>query len=236
MKSRISLYAVLGLAVAFGGCATKAYVNQQTTPIQTKVDQVSTAQTQTASTLDQTRKDQQRDETQLSSTTEKANSADARSTDALTSATTANQKGDANAAAIADLRNNMDNYKSVGQTVVLFAVDKDTLSEDAKKALDALATQVGTVKHYYVAVEGFTDNTGPAAYNDSLSRRRAESVVNYLVGEKNLPVYRVQLVGLGEMKPVDPAHTHAARAKNRRVEVTIFSSDTSMAGGTTPGQ
>jgi OmpA-OmpF porin, OOP family len=230
MKSRISFLVVLGLTLAISGCATKAYVNQQTTPIQTKVDQVSTAQAQTASTLDQTRKDQARDETQLSATTEKANSADARSTDALTTATTANQKGDANAAAIADLRNNMDNYKSVGQTVVLFAVDKDTLTADAKTALDQLATQVGSVKHYYVAVEGFTDSTGAAAYNSALSRRRAESVVNYLVGEKGLPVYRVQLVGLGTMKPADPANTRAARAKNRRVEVTIFSSDTAMAG------
>ena len=54
--------------------------------------------------------------------------------------------------------------------------------------------------------------------------------MNYLVGEKNLPVYRVQLVGLGEMKPADPARTREARTKNRRVEVTIFSSDTAMAG------
>ncbi len=230
MKSRISIYVLMGLALAISGCATKAYVNQQTTPIQTKVDQVSTAQAQTASTLDQTRKDQARDETQLSATTEKANSADARSTDALNTATTANQKGDANAAAIADLRNNMDNYKPVGQTVVLFGVNKDTLTADAKKALDQLATQVGSFKHYYVAVEGFTDSTGSAEYNQALSRRRADSVVTYLVGEKNLPVYRVQLVGLGEMKPADPARTREARTKNRRVEVTIFSSDTAMAG------
>ena len=230
MKERIALYAVLGLVLVTGGCNSQAWVNQQIQPIQTKVDQVSTAQQQTAATLDQTRKDQARDETQLSATTEKANSADARSTDALNTATTADKKGDANAAAIAELRNNMDNYKSVAQTVVLFGVNKDTLTADAKKTLDGLATQVGTFKHYYVAVEGFTDNTGSAAYNDALSRRRAESVVNYLVGEKNLPVYRVQLVGLGQSKPVDPAHTHAARAKNRRVEVTIFSSDAAMGG------
>ena len=48
MKSRISIYVLMGLALAISGCATKAYVNQQTTPIQTKVDQVSTAQAQTA--------------------------------------------------------------------------------------------------------------------------------------------------------------------------------------------
>ncbi len=230
MKERIALYAVLGLALATGGCSNQAYTNQQIQPIQTKLDQVSTAQQQTAATLDQTRKDQARDETQLSATTEKANSADARSTDALNTATTADKKGDANAAAIAELRNNMDNYKSVAQTVVLFGVNKDTLTADAKKTLDQFATQVASYKHYYVAVEGFTDSTGTAAYNDALSQRRAESVVNYLVGEKNLPVYRVQLVGLGESKPVDPAHTHAARAKNRRVELTIFSSDAAMAG------
>jgi outer membrane protein OmpA-like peptidoglycan-associated protein len=235
MKERISLFVVLGLTLATGGCATKAYVDQQIQPIQTKVTEVTTTQQQQGATLDQTRKDQARDETQLNATTEKANSADARSTDALTTATTADKKSDANTVSIAALRDSIDNYKSVAQTVVLFGINKDTLTADAKKDLDQLASQVGGLKHFYVAIEGFTDSTGGAAYNDALSQRRAQSVMDYLVGVKNLPVYRVQIVGLGDTKPVDPAHTRAARTKNRRVEVTIFSSDAAMAA-TSPMQ
>ncbi len=40
-----------------------------------------------------------------------------------------------------------------------------------------------------------------------------------------MPVYRIQIVGLGKDKPVDEGKNRAAREKNRRVEVTVFSAD-----------
>jgi len=49
--------------------------------------------------------------------------------------------------------------------------------------------------------------------------------VNYLVAKRGIPSYRIHMVGLGEEKPVDEAHNRAARAKNRRVEVKVFSAD-----------
>ncbi len=58
--------------------------------------------------------------------------------------------------------------------------------------------------------------------------RRADRVVHYLVTQHNVPLYRIHLVGLGKAKPVDEGKTHAARAKNRRVEVTIFSADSAL--------
>jgi hypothetical protein len=50
-------------------------------------------------------------------------------------------------------------------------------------------------------------------------------VVGYLVAKHDIPIYRIHMVGLGEEKPVDDGHNRAARAKNRRVEVKIFSAD-----------
>jgi len=63
-----------------------------------------------------------------------------------------------------------------------------------------------------------------------LSRRRAEAVQTYLVAQQNIPVYRIQIVGLGKDKPVNDEKTRNDREKNRRVEVTIFSADTSGQG------
>jgi outer membrane protein OmpA-like peptidoglycan-associated protein len=56
-----------------------------------------------------------------------------------------------------------------------------------------------------------------------LSRRRAEAVQTYLVAKHNVPVYRIQIVGLGVDKPVNEQKTRDQREKNRRVEVTLFS-------------
>jgi peptidoglycan-associated lipoprotein len=58
-----------------------------------------------------------------------------------------------------------------------------------------------------------------------LSRRRANSVAEYLVAKHDIPIYRIHMIGLGEEKPVDEGHDRAARAKNRRVEVKVFSAD-----------
>ena len=62
-----------------------------------------------------------------------------------------------------------------------------------------------------------TDKIGSADYNEALSRRRADRVVAYLVTKHDIPVYRIQLVGLGKEKPVDEGRNREARAKNRVV-------------------
>ena len=59
-------------------------------------------------------------------------------------------------------------------------------------------------------------------------------MVEYLVGEHNVPVYRIRMVGLGMMKPVDEGRGRAANAKNRRVEVTLFSADQNLALNSLP--
>ena len=56
-------------------------------------------------------------------------------------------------------------------------------------------------------------------------RRRAEAVQTYLVAQRNVPVYRIQIVGLGKDKPVNDEKTRDDRQKNRRVQVTIFSAE-----------
>ncbi len=219
---------LLGGAVLLGGCATKTYVKNTVQPVQAKVDQV-------GAKGDETRRQLESDETKLSATTEKADAADSRATDALHNADTASKRADQ---VRTDLRNelsetvaNLDDYKPVGDATVHFGFNSDKLTQEDTDDLDKLVTDsMNTVKHYFIAVEGFTDRVGPAEYNIELSRRRAQAVQNYLVAQHNIPVYRIQIVGLGKLKPVDEGKKRDAMAKNRRVEVTLFSSDAALAG------
>ena len=72
-------------------------------------------------------------------------------------------------------------------------------------------------------LEGYTDATGTEQYNIGLSQRRAEAVERYLVS-KNLPLFRIAIVGLGKEKPVADNKTRDGRAQNRRVEVRVLKS------------
>ena len=107
------------------------------------------------------------------------------------------------------------------QTLV-FALNSAALSEQAKSALDQIAGAVGGQQFgYMIEVQGYTDNTGDEQYNIGLSQRRAEAVERYLVS-KNIPLFRVSIVGLGKDKPVADNKTRDGRAQNRRVEVRVL--------------
>ncbi len=225
MKVRLTVMIVLG-GLLLGGCATKKYVAETTQPIQQKLDQVSDQANKQGTTIEETRKQLSQDETQLSATTEKANSADSRAGQALGKADAAAQRAEQVRSELSQKIANLDDYKPVADVAVPFKFNSDVLTAEAKQQLDQLVTEHGNAhKRFFIAVEGFTDRSGPEDYNLALSRRRADRVVNYLVAQHNIPVYRVQVIGLGKAKPADEGRNRAARAKNRRVEVTVFSAD-----------
>ena len=236
MKRVIQVTIVASVVLLFGGCATKKYVAKQTDPITAKVAEVEKQ-------AQNTQKQLESDEPKISAAAEKADSADARAGDALGRADAASKKTDQ---VKSDLTNqfhselneriaNIDDYKPAGDVVVLFKFNSAQLTDDAKQQLDQLG-KVGSMKRYFVAIEGFTDKTGTPEYNLALSRRRAEAVQTYLVAQRNMPVYRIQIVGLGKEKPVNDEKTRDDRQKNRRVEVTIFSADSGQgAAAQNPG-
>jgi len=240
---------VLATALSFSGCATKKYVTNTTTPIKNQVDSVEAKVNQQGQDIDNQKKQIEDQQTGLSATNERAVSADQRAGDALNRADQAGQKADTantkadsaiaksdrNASDIGELRDvvaNLDDYKAVKEVSIGFAFDRDALTPDAKQQLDALVANKDSMKHYFIAVEGFTDKTGSAEYNAALSRRRADRVVQYLVAEHDIPIYRIHMVGLGAQKPADEGRGRVANAKNRRVEVTIFSSEQHLAATT----
>lgn len=238
MRRGIELVLLAGVAAAvmLSGCATKKYVAKQVDPVQQKLDQVQQQATSTQKQLEG-------DEPKISAAQEKADSADNRAGEAMGRADAVGKKTDQLSSDLTSTRNefndrlgNLDNYKSVADITVLFKFNSDKLTDDAKQQLDqAVQGNVGSLKRYFVAIQGYTDKIGPADYNIELSRRRAVAVQNYLIGQHNVPVYRVQIVGLGKDKPVNDEKTRDDRAKNRRVEVQVFSADAGASPAQGPG-
>lgn len=69
-----------------------------------------------------------------------------------------------------------------------------------------------------VEIQGHTDSVGDRAFNEDLSQRRAQAVVDYLVGQ-SIDAERLTAKGYGPAKPVDTNDTPQGRAQNRRVEI-----------------
>jgi OOP family OmpA-OmpF porin len=239
MKAFLATTIIVTGAMLAGGCATKKYVRNTSAPIQAKVDQVGEQTTQNSSQINDTRNQvkqvDERATSGISAAQERASTADqhAQTADqhageAMTKATQAAQVGDQNTQALNSLRavvSNIDDFKMQTTVSVPFKFDKYALTSEAKQDLDKLAGDVKADKRFFIAVEGYTDNTGTKQYNETLSRKRADAVVEYLVAKHDIPIYRIHMIGLGEQKPVDETRNREARAKNRRVEVKVFSAD-----------
>jgi outer membrane protein OmpA-like peptidoglycan-associated protein len=214
-------YAVVALILGtiWGtGCATKGYVRNQVQPVNAKVDTVQQQANKQGADIQQTSQRVQQNEQDISATKEVANSAESKAGDALT-------QGKQNSQQLGELRNvvaNLDDYKVADQTAVHFGFNKDTLTPDAKEDLDKLAAQVASGQRYFITIEGFTDQIGPATYNEELSRRRANHVIEYLVGQKDVPLQRIFVIGLGKTKLIDNGRTRKARAESRRAEITLY--------------
>jgi OOP family OmpA-OmpF porin len=71
-------------------------------------------------------------------------------------------------------------------------------------------------------IVGHTDNQGGLEYNSSLSKRRAEAVVNALTKQYGVNAQAIFPVGVGMAAPVAPNTEESGRAKNRRVEVVAM--------------
>ncbi len=104
---------------------------------------------------------------------------------------------------------------------VNFDFDKDGIRPDAAVILDEAGGMLtGSHTGTRVRIEGHTDWTGPEAYNQGLSERRANSVRSYLVSH-GVDASRLTTVGYGESSPIADNETREGRALNRRVELQV---------------
>ncbi len=103
---------------------------------------------------------------------------------------------------------------------ILFAIDSTVLQNALRSDLVALADHLQRYSGSTVVVNGHTDNTGSAAYNQDLSARRANAVSAVLIAN-GVSSSRLRSVGRGEDQPIASNLTSAGRAQNRRVEIVI---------------
>ncbi len=120
---------------------------------------------------------------------------------------------------VAETRNSARGYV-VNLPDILFDVNQATLKTETKPVLAKLAGILLVIPDLKVTVEGHTDATGSEEYNLDLSRRRAESVLEFLSGE-GVERGRLSATGFGKSKPVADNDTAEGRKKNRRVEIVI---------------
>ena len=104
---------------------------------------------------------------------------------------------------------------------ILFETDKYDLSSAAQEELDGVGKFLIGQPQAFVALFGFTDDTGKPEYNMELSRRRAEAAADYLEKNYNLGSDRVVANWYGAANPVASNDTTDGRAQNRRVELSI---------------
>ena len=103
---------------------------------------------------------------------------------------------------------------------VTFAVDSTAISPTMRTTLDDVAASMIKYPSSLIDVMGHTDSTGSEQYNLDLSKRRADSVANYLVS-RGVSRARIETIGYGESYPVADNTTETGRAQNRRVEIRI---------------
>jgi OmpA-OmpF porin, OOP family len=228
--------AACGLLLLGTGCATKRHVKAAIAPVEQRVGEVEKRAGQNEADIDAVEK-------QTSAAAEAAAGADkeaklaqgmARTADGK--AVKAGERADG-AYTLADKTNvrlseteqrmdrmfeNLDNYQLLKSESVLFGFNKSELTPEMKQQLDTLAAELQSQKRYVIEVQGFTDQTGGAAYNQELSRKRAAAVVRYLTLTHNVPLRRIQMLGVGAEGAIADNKTRTGRTQNRRVEVKVF--------------
>jgi OmpA-OmpF porin, OOP family len=107
------------------------------------------------------------------------------------------------------------------QANTLFDFDKSVVKPEGRKLLDRLVERAKELNLEVIIAVGHADWTGPEAYNQKLSERRAEAVKAYLVS-KGIPAGKIYSEGKGETRPVASNKTREGRAQNRRVEIEVI--------------
>lgn len=110
-----------------------------------------------------------------------------------------------------------------------FDSGKTKINKYSEACLDMLAEQLIENDAVMVEIGAFTDNTGSDKTNLSISQKRAQAVVDYLIS-KGVKPENLKAKGYGEDQPVAPNDTPKGREMNRRIEIKILSVDSMKTG------
>lgn len=117
----------------------------------------------------------------------------------------------------------IDNYNVKTTTNVYFDTGRWALSDSDKAQLCNTAMQADGMNNAVLLVVGYTDSVGSEDYNQTLSEKRAASVINYLQQACHWKPYRVMTpTGMAEADPAADNATPEGKRQNRRVAVNVL--------------
>jgi len=103
---------------------------------------------------------------------------------------------------------------------VTFASGAAKLTNESTAILDQVIGALKTNTAVSISIQAHTDNRGSARVNMDLSRKRAETVVRYLM-KGGIDLSRLSAIGYGESRPRKSNRTAEGRSANRRVEIKV---------------
>lgn len=226
---------VLAGTMAMSGCASRKYVRLQTQALEPAIQEATNAARENAERIDAVDRRAQQGITAAGAADQKATAAQTAANTANQAAQAADRKADTANQGVQQANNRIntletrvgnlnfnDAYAESEKQTVTFANNSATLSAQSKSTLDRMAADLSPQRSgYMIELQGFTDSRGSEQYNIGLSQRRAQAVERYLVS-KNIPLFRISIVGLGEDNPVANNNDSQGRAQNRRVEVRVL--------------
>ena len=114
-----------------------------------------------------------------------------------------------------------DNIRLIMPGNITFKTDSADINAGFYATLNSVANVLNKYDNSTVMVMGFTDSTGSAAYNQTLSQNRASAVAAYLQGQ-GVKSNRFEILAMGASNPIADNSTAAGRQQNRRVEIKII--------------
>ncbi len=105
-----------------------------------------------------------------------------------------------------------------------FASGQAVIPPSEYPVLDQVVQVLKANKKVRVEISGHTDSVGSETYNQGLSQRRAQSVMNYLI-QRGISASRMEARGYGEYQPVASNGTREGRRQNRRIEFKVLSTE-----------
>jgi outer membrane protein OmpA-like peptidoglycan-associated protein len=206
---RWTLVIVVGLVAS--GCATKGWVNDLIGKKDAQIDQrFARTEAAVAEVGDSAR-----------SASDRAEAAHGRAEAAYGRADVAYGRADEVNTRMSRLWNNRHKRDVVETLHVQFGFDRWDLSDGAQTALLQITRDLKENPLLTVDLEGYTDQTGPQAYNVILSQRRVESVRRFLIGN-GADLSRIYSVGLG---PLNGKEERPALKRRVTVRVMVNATD-----------
>ena len=201
--------------------ARKRYVARQTQPIRDRINELDEL---TASNTRAIKDTDARAQQGIQLASAKASEADQHAIEAGNKAQAAQQtaqQAHTRLNTVEQVVTNIDQYQPTTQTEILFKPGQTVLSQNAKSALDEMATPLKSQRGYVVEVQGFSSGHGQVAISNS--QKMAESVVRYLALNHDIPIYRIYLVGMGNAPtPAAAGEAKPKRIMGGRVEISLL--------------